>query len=237
VHQRELWQIEAVAKLCGSLSYHSKTFVENNPQVFIETMRTLISPDDISQMVLTQAHLDGYKLEPETRNTLVQQFNEVLEAFKAFDLPGFKYSLEEAKQATDIRWGLIHQDIHDENLCFDVQNKVITGLLDWEDLCLGPFVLELAFCMIIFPIELDWSFNISWGRTLLDAYQTIRSLTEAEKSALWQYCILAYLHYYNEMLVRFEQFEIFERYVPSSLNSCYTLVKLGPEEFKKLMFD
>ena len=87
--------------------------------------------------------------------------------------------------------GLIHADLHTENLL--VNNREIVAILDFEDSHIGSFIYDLGICIL----DTCWKGrNLSKERiaTFIEGYESIRKLTEQEKEHLIDSTILAGLY-------------------------------------------
>jgi homoserine kinase type II len=87
--------------------------------------------------------------------------------------------------------GLIHADLHTENLL--VNNSKIVAILDFEDSHIGSFVYDLGICILDTCWKRD-GFSQNRINTLIRGYESIRKLTEEEKKHLIDSAILAGLY-------------------------------------------
>ena len=95
--------------------------------------------------------------------------------------------------------GLIHADLHTENLL--VNNGKIVAILDFEDSHIGPFIYDLGICIL----DTCWKGRgLSEDRikTFIKGYESIRRLTEKEKEHLIDSAILAGLYTLHFSMIR-----------------------------------
>ncbi|HEY4075642.1 MAG TPA: homoserine kinase [Rhizomicrobium sp.] len=83
---------------------------------------------------------------------------------------------------TDLPGGVIHADYFPDNVLF-VQNDV-GGVIDFYFACNDFYVYDLAIMLNSWCFELDGSFNITKGQSVINAYRAARPLSEAEITAL-----------------------------------------------------
>src|SRR5215469_3844402 len=93
-------------------------------------------------------------------------------------------ALEELAAAwpTDLPAGVIHADFFPDNVLF-VGNDV-GGVIDFYFACNDFYVYDLAIMLNSWCFELDGSFNMTKGQSLINAYRAARGLSEAEIDAL-----------------------------------------------------
>src|SRR5690242_3445133 len=78
--------------------------------------------------------------------------------------------------------GVIHADLFPDNVFF--LGDKLSGLIDFYFACTDTLAYDVAICLNAWCFESDHSFNVTKGRSLLKAYSQVRSLNEAETSAL-----------------------------------------------------
>jgi homoserine kinase type II len=78
--------------------------------------------------------------------------------------------------------GVIHADLFPDNVFF-LGNK-LSGLIDFYFACTDTLAYDVAVCLNAWCFESDHSFNVTKGRSLLNAYGKVRALSEAELKAL-----------------------------------------------------
>jgi homoserine kinase type II len=89
--------------------------------------------------------------------------------------------LEESWPA-DLPEGVIHADLFPDNVFF-LSDKV-SGLIDFYFACNDLLAYDVAICLNAWCFEPDASFNVTKARALLEAYEGVRKLTEAELDRL-----------------------------------------------------
>ncbi|PSJ61432.1 homoserine kinase [Pseudaminobacter soli (ex Li et al. 2025)] len=83
---------------------------------------------------------------------------------------------------TDLPSGIIHADLFPDNVFF--LGNELSGLIDFYFACDDIYAYDLATCLNAWCFEKDNSFNLTKGTAMLDAYQSVRPLSEAEKQAM-----------------------------------------------------
>jgi homoserine kinase type II len=78
--------------------------------------------------------------------------------------------------------GVIHADFFPDNVLF-MQDQV-GGVIDFYFACNDAYVYDLAIMMNSWCFEIDGSFNITKGQSVINAYRAQRPLGEAEIAAL-----------------------------------------------------
>lgn len=83
----------------------------------------------------------------------------------------------------DLPQGVIHADLFPDNVFF--LGKNFSGIIDFYFACNDSFVYDLAVCLNAWCFEPEiWDFNTTKARRMLEAYDSIRPLSEHEKNAL-----------------------------------------------------
>src|SRR5262249_38242749 len=82
----------------------------------------------------------------------------------------------------DLPQGVIHADLFPDNVFF--LGDKLSGLIDFYFACTDTLVYDLAICLTAGAFEPDHSYNVTKGRSLLQAYAAGRPLSRAERSAL-----------------------------------------------------
>lgn len=95
--------------------------------------------------------------------------------------------------------GTIHADLFPDNAFF--LGDTFTGAIDFYFACSDALAYDLAVCINAWAFEPDGSFNYSKGKNLIAGYESIRSLTEAEKDAFPALCRGAALRFFLTRLV------------------------------------
>ena len=78
--------------------------------------------------------------------------------------------------------GVIHADLFPDNIFF--LGDKLSGLIDFYFACTDTLAYDLAVCLNAWCFESDHSYNVTKGRSLLNAYGKVRALSEAERNAL-----------------------------------------------------
>ena len=81
----------------------------------------------------------------------------------------------------DLPSGVIHADLFPDNVFF--LGERLSGLIDFYFACNDALAYDLAICLNAWCFEPDCAFNVTKGRALLAAYQSLRPLTAAEQEA------------------------------------------------------
>jgi len=122
----------------------------------------------------------------EVKGLLIEQIKEMREYIRGVDWSTLTDSLPE---------GILHSDIHDENVLFAPAHQ-ISGVIDWEDICVGPLVMDLAMAAANWCFTLEGEWDVGLYQQFLAAYQHHRRLSEREKELLWPLVILGGLNYF-----------------------------------------
>ena len=78
--------------------------------------------------------------------------------------------------------GVIHADLFPDNVFF--LGDKLSGLIDFYFACTDTLAYDIAICLNAWCFEVDHSYNVTKGRSLLNAYGKVRALSEAERNAL-----------------------------------------------------
>jgi homoserine kinase type II len=78
--------------------------------------------------------------------------------------------------------GVIHADLFPDNVFF-LGNK-LSGLIDFYFACTDALAYDVAICLNAWCFETDHSYNVTKGKSLLQAYAQVRPLSDAERDAL-----------------------------------------------------
>jgi homoserine kinase type II len=88
----------------------------------------------------------------------------------------------EANWPTDLPTGVIHADLFQDNVFF--LGDRLSGLIDFYFACNDLLVYDVAICLNAWCFEKDGSFNVTKGMALLQGYESVRPLSDAEAAAL-----------------------------------------------------
>jgi homoserine kinase type II len=82
--------------------------------------------------------------------------------------------------------GHIHADMFPDNVFF-LDDK-LSGVIDFYFAATDVLAYDLAVCLNAWCFEPDFSFNVTKGKALLAAYQSVRTLSAQEQAALPVLC-------------------------------------------------
>ncbi|MFZ4070304.1 MAG: homoserine kinase [Caulobacterales bacterium] len=82
----------------------------------------------------------------------------------------------------DLPSGIIHADLFPDNAL--LQGEVVNGVIDFYFACTGFWAYDLAVCLNAWCFEGPRSFNLTKGMNLIAGYESVRTLTIAERTAL-----------------------------------------------------
>ncbi|WP_072394991.1 homoserine kinase [Hyphomicrobium sp. CS1GBMeth3] len=101
--------------------------------------------------------------------------------------PGLRTLIDYELAFLDRAWpknlpsGIIHADLFPDNVFF-IGDK-LSGLIDFYFACNDAWAYDLAICLNAWCFEPDFAFNVTKGRALLAAYQSLRPLNATEREA------------------------------------------------------
>src|SRR5271167_4084279 len=82
----------------------------------------------------------------------------------------------------DLPTGVIHADLFPDNVFF--RDRELSGLIDFYFACTDFLAYDLAVCLNAWCFEPDFSFDVTKGKALIEAYEGSRQLTADEIAAL-----------------------------------------------------
>ena len=82
----------------------------------------------------------------------------------------------------DLPSGVIHADLFPDNVFF--LGDTLSGLIDFYFACNDLLAYDVSICLNAWCFEKDGAYNITKGTAFLDAYQSVRPLSDAERTAL-----------------------------------------------------
>ncbi len=82
----------------------------------------------------------------------------------------------------DLPQGVIHADLFPDNVFF--LGQTLSGLIDFYFACTDTLAYDVAICLNAWCFEPDFSYNVTKGRGLLQAYARVRPLSVPELDAL-----------------------------------------------------
>ncbi len=77
--------------------------------------------------------------------------------------------------------GVIHADLFPDNVFF--LGEKLSGLIDFYFACNDIQAYDIAICLNAWCFESDQAFNVTKARALLNAYETVRQLSTAERDS------------------------------------------------------
>ncbi len=108
------------------------------------------------------------------------------------------FALVENSWAGNLPGGIIHGDYFPDNVLFD--NGEVSGVIDLYMACNDYYAYDLAIALNAWCFEKDFAFNITKAKLLLEHYQQIRKLSDAELQALPVLCVGASLRFLSTRL-------------------------------------
>ena len=141
---------------------------------------------------LAGLHLAGADFKPKRPNALsIESWRPLYEHAKAGgDSVRQELSAEITKEldALEKAWpralpqGVIHADLFPDNVFF--LGAKLSGLIDFYFACTDTLAYDIAICLNAWCFEPDHSYNVTKGRSLLNAYGKARPLSPRERDAL-----------------------------------------------------
>lgn len=102
--------------------------------------------------------------------------------------PGMAATIEQELDALEASWprhlpqGVIHADLFPDNVFF--LGERLSGLIDFYFACNDMLAYDVAICLNAWCFESDFSYNVTKGRALLQAYVKARPMTGDELAAM-----------------------------------------------------
>ena len=87
-----------------------------------------------------------------------------------------------ANWPSDLPAGVIHADLFQDNVFF--LGDTLSGLIDFYFACNDLLAYDVSICLNAWCFEKDGAYNVTKGKALLEGYQSVRPLSEAELNAL-----------------------------------------------------
>lgn len=106
--------------------------------------------------------------------------DEVEKGLKAEIRPEIEYLA--AHWPKDLPAGVIHADLFQDNVFF--LGDELSGLIDFYFACNDLLAYDVSICLNAWCFEKDGAYNVTKGKALLEGYQSVRPLSEAELAAL-----------------------------------------------------
>jgi homoserine kinase type II len=95
---------------------------------------------------------------------------------------GDELSHLEASWPRGLEQGVIHADLFPDNVFF--LGGRLSGLIDFYFACNDALAYDIAICLNAWCFEADYTYNVTKGRALLNAYEEVRPLSRSEREAL-----------------------------------------------------
>jgi homoserine kinase type II len=141
---------------------------------------------------LARLHLAGADFKQKRANALsIESWRPLYEHAKARGdsvRQGLCREIEMELDALEKSWprqlpqGVIHADLFPDNVFF--LGDKLSGLIDFYFACTDTLAYDVAICLNAWCFESDHSYNVTKGRSLLNAYGKVRALSETELKAL-----------------------------------------------------
>ncbi len=141
---------------------------------------------------LARLHLAGADFKPMRANALgIESWRLLYEHAEASGdnvRPGLCAEIAAELDTLDTCWpqnlpqGVIHADLFPDNVFF--LGDKLSGVIDFYFACTDTLAYDVAICLNAWCFEADHAFNVTKGRTLLNAYSKVRPLSNEERAAL-----------------------------------------------------
>lgn len=82
----------------------------------------------------------------------------------------------------DLPEGVIHADLFQDNVFF--LGDELSGLIDFYFACNDILAYDVSICLNAWCFEKDGAYNVTKGKALLEGYQSVRPMSDAELAAL-----------------------------------------------------
>lgn len=82
----------------------------------------------------------------------------------------------------DLPAGVIHADLFQDNVFF--LGDTLSGLIDFYFACNDLLAYDVSICLNAWCFEKDGAYNVTKGKALLEGYQSVRTMSDAELDAL-----------------------------------------------------
>ncbi len=82
----------------------------------------------------------------------------------------------------DLPAGVIHADLFQDNVFF--LGDELSGLIDFYFACNDLLAYDVSICLNAWCFEKDGAYNVTKGKALLEGYQSVRPMSDAELDAL-----------------------------------------------------
>lgn len=150
-------------------------------------------------------------------------------------LPEIVKDLKENRLSPKLPKGPIHVDIKPENVLF--YNGKLSGVLDFDNSFIGPFILDLAKSMVWFGTR-DKKFHLQDAVHIYQGYIEKRPLNKLEQQEMYKAVKFAFLSHvfvdYYMWAIRATTEEYFE-FIVNDLYAAYKTFTLSKKKFDKLL--
>ncbi|MFH1641390.1 MAG: phosphotransferase [Nanoarchaeota archaeon] len=105
------------------------------------------------------------------------------------------HDILDAESSYDLDKGIVHGDLHDEQMLFDLQTKVLVAFTDWEELHLRPRAFDIGYTVerlttdipkihdLTVPLD-SLTHDPKMVQTFLSTYSSKRNLSSQETGAI-----------------------------------------------------
>lgn len=186
---RQLWQTLEISRFLGQMHSNIKTkkfpLRTSNRRVvnLISVKYELVN----SCEKFEKEHPDLYK-----RIRLIT--DEYTKSIPLINNKDQQKNFEENLEKT-LPFGYIHADIHDDNVLFSLNENKISAILDFDDMYIGPFLIDLSLTLCLWS-AVGSTFDFNYAKEFLIIYQNERKmlLTNDEWNLLELFCYLTILN-------------------------------------------
>ncbi|XP_066936085.1 hydroxylysine kinase-like [Clytia hemisphaerica] len=130
----------------------------------------------------------------------------------------------------------IHGDLNEQNLLISNEDKV-AGILDFDDVVWSYPVIDLATSMMYLSVGCSEKDMIHKLNMMYKGYNSIRKLSEVEKSLLFNICLMRYAQSTSVSIYQHEVIDPTNDYLllhtKNNFQKMSFLIGLGPDEFMK----
>jgi homoserine kinase type II len=132
---------------------------------------------DFKQSRANALSVEGWRPLYENCRERANELHRDLKQFLAAEL-----SHLEAQWPRELPQGVIHADLFPDNVFF--LGSKLSGLIDFYFACTDALAYDVAICLNAWCFETDHSYNVTKGKSLLQAYAQVRPLSQTERHAL-----------------------------------------------------
>jgi homoserine kinase type II len=132
---------------------------------------------DFSQKRANTLSVGGWRPLYESCSERAHEVQRDLKSFLAKELDHLERSWPR-----DLPEGVIHADLFPDNVFF--LGERLSGLIDFYFACTDALAYDVAICLNAWCFEIDHSYNVTKGKSLLQAYGAVRPLKDEERAVL-----------------------------------------------------